>query len=168
MDYLILREIGMIARCFQSISDIEFREINLAKGQYLFLVRICENPGINQEMLSNMLKVDRTTTAKAVKKLAEKEYIVKKNSEKDKRAFELYPGKKALEIYPFLRREENFSTDSALNGFNKEEKAILFNLVKRMRNNIENDWLTAKRGDKRDYVSKQKEVKSNEMEYKEI
>ena len=152
MDYLILREIGMIARCFNSISDIEFREINLAKGQYLFLVRVCENPGINQEMLSNMLKVDRTTTAKAVKKLEERDYIIRKSSEKDKRAFELYPGEKAKEIYPFLRREEDFSADTALIGFSVTEKELLYSLIKRMRTNIEKDWTVVKNGEKRGYL----------------
>ncbi|WP_432661914.1 MarR family transcriptional regulator [Wukongibacter baidiensis] len=153
MDYLILREIGMIARCFQSISDTEFREVNLEKGQYLFLVRICENPGINQETLSNMLKVDRTRTAKAVKKLVEKDYIIKKHSEKDKRAFELYPAKKAVEIYSFLRKEENFSADTALSGFSDEEKELVCSLLKRMRTNIEKDWMAVKRGNKRSYLT---------------
>ena len=39
----ILREIGMIARALDSISNIEFKEYELTKGQYLYLVRICEN-----------------------------------------------------------------------------------------------------------------------------
>ncbi|MDO7203460.1 MarR family transcriptional regulator [Paraclostridium bifermentans] len=84
MSYLILREIGKIARCLQTISDVEFREIGLEKGQYLFLVRICENPGINQEVLSNLLNVDRTTTAKAIKKLVEKDYVIKRHNANDK------------------------------------------------------------------------------------
>ncbi|CEE00110.1 hypothetical protein B4064_3712 [Caldibacillus thermoamylovorans] len=35
----ILREIGMIARALGSISNIEFKEFDLTKGQYLYLVR---------------------------------------------------------------------------------------------------------------------------------
>ena len=65
----ILREIGMIARALDSISNIEFKEYELTKGQYLYLVRICENPGIIQEKLSEMIKVDRTTAARAIKSL---------------------------------------------------------------------------------------------------
>ncbi len=64
----ILREIGMIARALDSISNIEFKEYDLTKGQYLYLVRICENPGIIQEKLAEMIKVDRTTAARAIKK----------------------------------------------------------------------------------------------------
>lgn len=65
----ILREIGMIARALDSISNIEFKEYELTKGQYLYLVRICENPGIIQEKLAEMIKVDRTTAARAIKNL---------------------------------------------------------------------------------------------------
>ncbi|MCY6371688.1 MarR family winged helix-turn-helix transcriptional regulator [Clostridium ganghwense] len=152
MDYLILREIGMIARCFQTINDIEFRELSLEKGQYLFLVRICENPGINQERLSNMLKVDKTTTAKAVKKLISKGYILKEQSKEDKRSFKLYPDKKAMEIYQFLRTEEDYSTETALKGFCNEEKEIVHKLLKKMRENIEKDWQAVKNGKDRGYL----------------
>lgn len=151
MDYRILREIGMIARCLQSISDIEFKEVRLEKGQYLFVVRICENPGINQERLSHMLKVDKTTTAKAVKKLVDKGYVRKEQSQTDKRAFELYPTKRAMEIYLFLRKEEDFSTENALKGIDENQKEILYTLLEKMRKNIEKDWETVKRGERRNY-----------------
>lgn len=59
----ILREIGMIARALDSISNIEFKEYELTKGQYL--VRIFENPEIIQDKLAEMIKVDRTSAARA-------------------------------------------------------------------------------------------------------
>lgn len=74
----ILREVGMIARALDSISNIEFKEIHLTKGQYLYLVRIYEHPGIIQEKLAEMLKVDRTTVARAVQKLERQGFILKK------------------------------------------------------------------------------------------
>ena len=42
----ILREIGMIDRALDSIANIEFKQIDLARGQYLYVVRIYEHPGI--------------------------------------------------------------------------------------------------------------------------
>ena len=65
----ILREVGMIDRALDSIANIEFKKVDLARGQYLYLVRIYEHPGIISEQLSNLIKVDRTTIARAVKKL---------------------------------------------------------------------------------------------------
>ena len=54
----------MIARALDSISNIEFKEYDLTKGQYLYLVRICENPGIIMEKLIDLIKVDRATAAR--------------------------------------------------------------------------------------------------------
>ena len=50
----ILRDIGVIAGALDSISNIEFKEIDLTKGQFIYLTRICENPGIIQEKLAEM------------------------------------------------------------------------------------------------------------------
>lgn len=74
----ILRDIGIISRALDSIANIEFKEYDLAKGQYLYLVRIVENPGVIQDRLAEMIKVDRTTAARAIKKLEAKGFIEKK------------------------------------------------------------------------------------------
>ncbi len=89
----ILREIGMIARALDSISNIEFKEHDLTKGQYLYLVRICENPGIIQEKLAEMIKVDRTTAARAIKKLEMKGFIERRDDEYNKKKKTLSEGK---------------------------------------------------------------------------
>ena len=98
----ILRDIGMIARALDSISNIEFKEVDLARGQYLYLVRICENPGIIQEKLAEMIKVDRTTTARAIKKLESNGMIERLEDKENKKIKKLYPTKKGAEIYPFI------------------------------------------------------------------
>lgn len=81
----ILREIGMIARALDSISNIEFKDLDLTRGQYLYLVRIYENPGIIQEKLAEMIKVDRTTAARAIKKLEMQGFIQKLPDEQNKK-----------------------------------------------------------------------------------
>ncbi len=48
----------MMARALDSISKKEFKEYDLTKGQYLYLVRIWENRGIIQEKLAEVIKVD--------------------------------------------------------------------------------------------------------------
>lgn len=81
----ILREIGMIARALDSISNIEFKTVSLARGQYLYLVRIYEHPGIISEELSNLIKVDRTTIARAVKKLEANGFIERRRDPDNKK-----------------------------------------------------------------------------------
>ncbi|EOP01775.1 MarR family transcriptional regulator [Bacillus anthracis] len=147
----ILREIGMIARALDSISNIEFKEYDLTKGQYLYLVRICENPGIIQEKLAEMIKVDRTTAARAIKKLEINGFIDKKDDAHNKKIKKLFPTEKGKNVYPFIKRENDYSNIVALNGFTEMEVKTIFNLLQRVRKNVEVDWDFVKKGNKRNY-----------------
>ncbi|MEH7303110.1 MarR family winged helix-turn-helix transcriptional regulator [Neobacillus drentensis] len=147
----ILREIGMIARALDSISNIEFKEYDLTKGQYLYLVRICENPGIIQEKLAEMIKVDRTTAARAIKKLEMNGFIEKKEDQQNKKIKKLFPTEKVKNVYPFIKRENDYSNTVALEGLSGTEVETIFTLLQRVRKNVEIDWEFVKKGNKRNY-----------------
>jgi DNA-binding MarR family transcriptional regulator len=147
----ILREIGMIARALDSISNIEFKEYDLTKGQYLYVVRICENPGIIQEKLAEMIKVDRTTAARAIKKLEMNGFIEKKEDQQNKKIKKLFPTEKGKNVYPFIKKENDYSNNIALAGFSEREVETIFTLLQRVRKNVEKDWEFVKKGNKRNY-----------------
>ncbi|MFD1414870.1 MarR family winged helix-turn-helix transcriptional regulator [Oceanobacillus jeddahense] len=147
----ILREIGMIARALDSISNIEFKEYDLTKGQYLYLVRICENPGIIQEKLAEMVKVDRTTAARAIKKLEAKAFIQKTADADNKKIKKLIPTEKGKSIYPMIKKENDYSNQVALEGLSEKEAETLVYLLEKVRKNIEVDWEFVKKGNKRPY-----------------
>ncbi|WP_277584572.1 MarR family winged helix-turn-helix transcriptional regulator [Psychrobacillus antarcticus] len=147
----ILREIGMIARALDSVSNIEFKEYDLTKGQYLYLVRICEYPGIIQEKLAEMIKVDRTTAARAIKKLEINGFIEKKDDKHNKKIKKLFPTDKGRDVYPLIKRENDYSNNVALEGFSEREVETISNLLYRVRKNIEKDWEFVKKGNKRNY-----------------
>lgn len=147
----ILREIGMIARALDSISNIEFKEHNLTKGQYLYVMRICENPGIIQEQLINMIKVDRSTATRAIQKLETSGFIEKQVDPENKKNKKLFPTLKGESIYPFIKSENTHSSHIALQDFSEDEKEMALKLLQRIRNNIEKDWEFVKKGNKRNY-----------------
>lgn len=147
----ILREIGMIARALDSISNIEFKEYDLTKGQYLYLVRICENPGIIQEKLAEMIKVDRTTASRAIKKLEKNGFIERREDKYNKKIKKIFPTMKGENVYPKIKRENDHSNSVALAGFSEREVEIISHLLQRIRKNIEVDWEYVKKGNKRSY-----------------
>ena len=147
----ILREIGAIARALDSISNIEFKELDLTKGQYLYVIRICENPGIIQEKVAELLKIDRTTASRAIQKLETKGFIEKRSDQGNKKNKLLFPTNKSLDIYPFLKREGEYSNERALDGFSSEEVDSIHHLLTRVLQNIEIDWEAVKKGQKRHY-----------------
>ena len=144
LDSQILRDIGAVARSVQSISDIHFRRLTLQKGQFIFLTRICEYPGINLIELSLLLRVDKTTTTKAVKKLIEISYVQKERDESDQRAWRLFPTERALNTYTEVISAENQLIRYCFNGFSDQEKNVASQLLARMRDNISHEWRSQK------------------------
>ena len=69
----------------------------------MYLVRICENRGIIQEKLSEMIKVDRTTAA-GYQKLEINGFIEKKEDESNKK-LKTFPDRKRKNVYPFIKRK---------------------------------------------------------------
>ena len=147
----ILREIGMIARALDSIANIEFKEFDLTRGQYLYLIRICENPGIIQEKLAEMIKVDRTTASRAIKKLEANGFIEKRIDSANRKIKRIFPTEKGNEISPNISRENEHSERVALQGLSEDESALLLGLLQKVRKNVEGDWEYVKKGNKRDY-----------------
>lgn len=145
LDNEILREIGTLSRAIHSKSDLQFKAYQLQKGQFIFLTRVCENPGINLIQLSNKLKVDKTTTTKAIQKLIAGGYLQKKKNDLDSRAYQLYPTHKALEVYDLVIEEENTNINLCFKDFTPEETTLAFQLVKRMSDNIETVWCEIKK-----------------------
>ena len=147
----IVRDIGVIARALDSISNIEFKEVDLTRGQYLYLVRICENPGIIQEKLAEMIKVDRTTTARAIKKLEKNGMIKKEQDQENRKIRHLYPTSKGKTVYPLIIRENEHSNQVALQGITEEEAQQLKTLLEKVSANVSDDWNFVKKGNKRIY-----------------
>ena len=87
-----------------------------------------------------MLKVDKTTTTKAVQKLIELGYINKEQDESDKRWYKLTPTENALKVYDFIMKEEAKQLKISFEGFSKEEKEMATKLIKKMSENIEEYW----------------------------
>ncbi|WP_319023183.1 MarR family winged helix-turn-helix transcriptional regulator [Tepidibacter hydrothermalis] len=140
LDSHVLREVGTLSRTIHAISDMKFKELNLQKGQFIFLTRICENPGISLIQLSILLKVDKTTTTKAVQKLMNEGYINKEKDEKDKRIYRLFPTKEVFDIYNDVIEEENRNIKICFKNFTDEEKSIVYELIKKMKENIDSNW----------------------------
>ena len=148
----VLREIGKIARALDSIANIEFKEYQLSKGQYLYLTRIFENPGIIPDKLAEMIKVDRTTAARAIKKLEEKGFIEKKPDSKNKKIRRLFVTAEGAELAPIIQLENEYSNQIALQNLSAQEVEAFTKTLKTLTANIDEEWLSVKKGNKRPYL----------------
>ncbi|WP_407893556.1 MarR family winged helix-turn-helix transcriptional regulator [Lacticaseibacillus sp. N501-2] len=146
-----LRQIGVIARALDSISNIEFREVDLTRGQYLYLVRIVETPGIIQAQLGDQLKVDRATVARSVAKLCRQGLVEKHPDPHNAKRQRLYATAAGQKAYDPIRRENAYSLAMATKHLTTEQIATLTQLLATMVENVDHDWQFVKNGGKRQY-----------------
>ena len=145
----ILRDIGVIARSLDSIANIEFKDLNLTRGQYLYLVRIKENPGIIPDNLSEMIKVDRTTASRAIQKLEQNGLIEKRADSVNKKIKRLFTTTKGDELAEYIVKENNYSNKVALKGLLDEEVKTFSRILNKIKQNTETEWDFVKKGNKR-------------------
>ncbi|GAA3196268.1 MarR family winged helix-turn-helix transcriptional regulator [Lentilactobacillus kefiri] len=147
----ILKPIGVIARALDSIANVEFKKFDLTKGQYLYLVRVGENPGIIQEHVAEMIKVDRTTAARSVQKLETKGLITRLPDEKNKKIKRLYLSDQGKKVFPIIERENVYSNQIALESLSEDQATELERLLKIVSQNIDKNWHYVKKGNQRHY-----------------
>ena len=151
MEEDILRRIGTIARALDSIANVEFKEIELNRGQYLYLTRIKENPGIIANHLAEQLSVDRTTTARAIQKLEKNSLIEKKNDQKNRKIKHLFVTDKGEKLAQKIEQENAYSNELALTGLDSVQRAELTALLQIVEKNVSANWYFVKNGGKREY-----------------
>lgn len=113
----------------------ELEKHNIGKGQYTFLVTLLKNDGIRQEDLSDLLNIDKGTTARAVKKLEEEGYVIRKIKPEDKRAYGVYITDKARTISTDIFNILRSWNDIISSDFSEEEKELSLELLRRMAEN---------------------------------
>lgn len=146
-----LRAIGVIAKALDGIANIEFKQFDLTRGQYMYLSRICEEPGLTQTQLGERIKVDRATATRAIQQLEAHGFIRRENDDQDRKQKHVWPTEKANQVYPRIRAENEHSTQIALQGFSATEQQQVKQLLLRMQQNVSDNWDFVKRGGVRKY-----------------
>lgn len=135
-----------VCRCLDTIRENQFAKFGLTRGQHSFLARIGENPGINQENLSFLLKVDRSTTAKALKKLQDKGYIQKKHPENNKKDWILFVTEEGRALWEEMEASVNGVFPDLYAGVSEKEFQLLDQILARMDQNAVKMYLGNKNG----------------------
>ncbi|MDA8442857.1 MAG: MarR family transcriptional regulator [Peptococcaceae bacterium] len=128
----------MLYRCGQIFLGRELRSYSLGSGQYPFLLALYKNDGISQEELSDYLKIDKATTAKAIKKLADEGFVTRRTDNRDKRAYKLCLTDKALLLKPAMHAVASSWEQLLYTGLTAQERVQAEQLLGKMSGNTAN------------------------------
>ena len=131
--------ISVLYRHLQIYLNHQFSSLGFGSGQYLYFSYIAHNEGITQKDLNSILSIDKATTAKAVRKLTELDYIEQRQNETDKRYNNLYLTEKGKEILPEVQNTLRQTRTILQNKMSKEEIERSSELMELMLQNLINE-----------------------------
>ncbi|MDF2879802.1 MAG: transcriptional regulator [Clostridiaceae bacterium] len=127
--------ISCIHRKVQAYINKELSLYNIGSGQYQFLLKIYKSDGLSQKQLSEDFCIDKATTAKAIKKLIDEQYIVRIDDKFDKRVNRIYITDKGKMLIPIIKNILKHIDNKLNDGFSQEERLKGTLLLKKFFNN---------------------------------
>lgn len=129
----IIRTIGAVTRTIQIDSNNHFKELGLNNNLFIYIIRVCEKPGMFLCELADNVQIDRTTAFRTIKKLVKLGYFELKKDSVNQKIKRVYPTEKAMDIYPQLHEYEQKQSDFLLSNLSTEEIAQLKQLMAKLK-----------------------------------
>ena len=108
----------------------------IGSGQFPFLMRLYREDGINQESLSDYLKIDKGTTARAIQKLVDEGYVFRQRDEKDKRSYRVFLTEKGKKLEPDMKKIASEWEDILFSSFDDSQRREITNSLEIMFENV--------------------------------
>lgn len=105
-------------------------------SQHMFLIKICENPGILQDSLIDTIYLHPSNIVRTVASLENKELLIRKPCEEDRRTCRLYPTSQAMAMIADVEAACTKTEAVLLQGFCDGEKAAFEKSLMLMGKNI--------------------------------
>lgn len=128
----ITKWISLIERCGMQYRSAEFVELGFSPSHHMYILYLCNHPGVSQEMLTKMLHINKSNVARSLKVLQDTGYIYKEINIEDKRVYHIFPTEKAYQIKPKLVEKMKIWNEILMAGLSEEENKLLFELLKKI------------------------------------
>lgn len=113
-------------------------KLDLSSGQHTFLFYLYNNDGASQDEISRALAIDKASTARAIQKLEEKNFVTRVTSEKDKRVNHVFLTKKGWDSEKELRKNSKAWRAILIEGLSEEELKMMEKIIGKLSENASN------------------------------
>ncbi|MGE5632188.1 MAG: MarR family winged helix-turn-helix transcriptional regulator [Caulobacteraceae bacterium] len=130
----LMKYIGRTWRCAILYRNGKLEQEGLNGYQHSYIIKICQNPGISQEQLAQMIYINKSNVTRQLALLEQNGFIRRSLSEKDKRVMQVFPTQKALDIYPKVHNLLVEWNTYLTEDFTGEELSLLQSMLERVMN----------------------------------
>lgn len=131
------RLISILHRQSQIYINCVLKEFNITSAEYAFLLSLYRKDGVTQDELSTYLYIDKSATARAIKSLEEKGYVVRSKDPADKRCNRVYLSEKANSYKDEIKGRVFSWSEFLTEDMDKETIDMAFTILESMVEKVE-------------------------------
>ena len=118
----LLKWLSVADRFAKVYLDQRLAPLGINSSQHMYLLKVCDHPGISQDSLLGTVYVHPSNIVRMVAALEKKGFLTRVPCEQDKRTWKLYPTDRALSIAGQIRAACQETEDALLNSLPAEEQ----------------------------------------------
>lgn len=128
----VLKWLSVADRFAKSYLDERLAPLGINSSQHIYLLKVCDHPGISQDSLLDSVYVHPSNVVRMVAALEKKGFLTRTPCQQDRRTWQLYPTQKALDIYGAIRAACEETEAILLRGLTAQSQADLLAVLSRM------------------------------------
>ena len=132
----LLKWLSVTDRFSKLYLDKRLAAHGINSSQHMFLIKICENPGILQDSLIDTIYLHPSNIVRTVASLENKGLLIRKPCGVDRRTCRLYPTNQAMAMIADVEAACTQTEAVLLQGFSEEEKTAFERALMLMGKNI--------------------------------
>ena len=136
MEDRIVSSLSQVARLMRRHFDERARAIGVTRPQWQVLTLVGKHEGINQGGVADLIEVEPITVGRMVDRLQESGLIERRSDPADRRAWRLFLTERGRGLLGQLQPCGAATASLALEGVSAEERALLHDILERMRGNL--------------------------------
>lgn len=136
MERHVARMITLLARKSQSYIGNTLSKYNLSAAEQPFFMALQFKQGQTQEEMTALVSVDKAATARAVKSLEDKGYLIRIQDCRDRRQNRIYPTEAANQIADDVRRELSLFNELLTRGIDGQTVGLVYEALVKMEENF--------------------------------
>lgn len=128
----LLKWLSVADRLAKTDLDQRLAPLGINSSQHMYLLKICDHPGISQDSLLDTVYVHPSNVVRMVAALEKKGFLTRVPCPEDKRTWQLYPTERALAAAPQVRAACQATEALLLDGWPEEERDMFEDRLMRM------------------------------------
>ena len=134
-DYKIEWSLSLLNKYSKIILENDLQNIDLTKTQMLFIIHLKHRPGVHQDHLAEMFKMNRSTVTRGIDQLEKLGYVERCEDVDNRKANKLILSQTGDELYVQMMQRVLNWTGILTEGMTEEEKELSIKLLTKMAGN---------------------------------